>query len=205
VFDLVAKTPVREIHLFDGDTFYSHNAFRAPGAASLDELRAAPTKVRRLADIYGEMRRGIVAHEYALTAANAHELDDMEFVFLCFDGGPDKRATIECLQASGIPFVDVGVGIHEVEGALGGVIRLTTSTPEQSSHVWDKGRIPLSDEDVPNEYARNIQVADLNALNAALAVIRWKKLWGFYLDFEHEHFSAYTIDGNHLLNEDKPS
>ena len=45
VLDLVAKTPVRDIHLFDGDSFMSHNAFRAPGAASLEELRALPKKV----------------------------------------------------------------------------------------------------------------------------------------------------------------
>lgn len=30
VLDLVAKTPVREIHLFDGDLFLQHNAFRHP-------------------------------------------------------------------------------------------------------------------------------------------------------------------------------
>ncbi len=36
VLDLVAKTPVREIHLYDGDTFYQHNAFRSPGAPSGD-------------------------------------------------------------------------------------------------------------------------------------------------------------------------
>jgi hypothetical protein len=29
VLDLVAKTPVKEIHLYDGDTFLQHNAFRA--------------------------------------------------------------------------------------------------------------------------------------------------------------------------------
>ena len=34
ILDLVAKTPVEEIHLFDGDDFQNHNAFRAPGAAS---------------------------------------------------------------------------------------------------------------------------------------------------------------------------
>src|SRR5665647_768400 len=33
ILDLVAKTPVEEIHLFDGDGFETHNAFRAPGAA----------------------------------------------------------------------------------------------------------------------------------------------------------------------------
>ena len=32
VLDLVAKTPVEEIHLFDGDVFLNHNAFRCPGA-----------------------------------------------------------------------------------------------------------------------------------------------------------------------------
>lgn len=36
ILDLVAKTPVRQIDLYDADKFYSHNAFRAPGAASLE-------------------------------------------------------------------------------------------------------------------------------------------------------------------------
>jgi len=30
ILDLLAKTPVREIHLFDGDTMFNHNAFRSP-------------------------------------------------------------------------------------------------------------------------------------------------------------------------------
>src|SRR5882762_6697073 len=45
VLDLVAKTPVQEIHLFDGDRFLQHNAFRSPGAASLDDLQSLPSKV----------------------------------------------------------------------------------------------------------------------------------------------------------------
>ena len=36
ILDQVAKTPVAEIHLFDDDTLYAHNAFRTPGAAALD-------------------------------------------------------------------------------------------------------------------------------------------------------------------------
>ena len=53
-----------------------------------------------------------------------------------------------------------------------------------------------------NVYARNIQVADLNALNAALAVIKFKKHFGFYCDLENEHFCTYTLDGNVIHNED---
>jgi hypothetical protein len=45
VLDLVSKTPVQEIRIIDADEFLQHNAFRAPGAPSIDELRDAPKKV----------------------------------------------------------------------------------------------------------------------------------------------------------------
>ena len=46
-------------------------------------------------------------------------------------------------------------------------------------------------------------MADLNALNAALAVQRWKKYFGFYADLEQECFTTFTLDGNHITNEDQ--
>jgi hypothetical protein len=95
------------------------------------------------------------------------------------------------------------MGVWETEGALGGQVRVTTSTPEKQDHVWERGRIPFGPPDPENEYRQNIQIAELNMLNAALAVIRWKKLTGFYLDLEREHFSVYEIDGNDILNEDQ--
>jgi hypothetical protein len=82
-------------------------------------------------------------------------------------------------------------------------LRVTTSTSQKREHVRKKDRIPFSDGDGNDEYSRNIQIADLNALNAALAVVKWKKLSGFYRDLEHEHFSTYTIDGHTLINEDQ--
>ena len=48
--------------------------------------------------------------------------------------------------------------------------------------------------------ASNIQIAELNALNAMLAVIKWKKIRGFYCDLEREHHCMYTTDGNALDN-----
>jgi len=204
VLDLVAKTPVREIHLFDDDVLLNHNAFRAPGAVSLEELRERPLKVDHYASLYQRFRRQIIPHPNRLGEGNAHELDEMDFVFLCMDGGPDKRAVVERLEASGASFVDTGIGLDEEDGSIGGIVRVTTSTAQQRQHVWDARRISFDDPDEEaNEYARNIQVADLNALNACLAVVRWKKLCGFYRDLEREHHSLYTMDGNHLLNEDQ--
>lgn len=203
ILDLIVKTPVREIHVFDGDDFLQHNAFRSPGAPSLEELKAIPKKVRHHADRYGLMRNGIVEHDVNVDASNAKVLEGMDFVFICIDRGEAKRPIVEKLEELGTPFVDVGMGVEYVDDQLQGIVRVTASTPGKRDHVRDKKRIGLTGGDADGVYSRNIQIAELNALNAALAVIKWKKLFGFYRDLENEHFSAYTLDGNWIVNEDR--
>ncbi len=201
ILDLAAKTPVREIRLFDGDEFLQHNAFRSPGAPSIEELREAPKKVEYLKGIYSKMHRKIVAHG-ALAADNLHLLDGITFAFLSMDAGEAKRIVVDKLEALGVPFIDVGMGLELVDGSLGGIIRVTASTPAKRDHVR-KGRISFAGGGADDIYSSNIQVADLNALNAVLAVIKWKKLRGFYRDLEREHHCTYTTDGNLLLNGDQ--
>jgi hypothetical protein len=202
VLDFVAKTPVREIHLFDRDVFLQHNAFRGPGAPSIEQLQTKPEKVDYWSEQYTKMRRHIVAHTYEVDASNAGELANMDFAFVCIDKSTSKPAIIEALEKHGIPFIDVGMDIHQADGALYGILRITTSTPENREHVHAKHRISLTDAAGEDEYASNIQIAELNALNACLAVIKWKKLFGVYHDLEREHHSTYTIDGNQLSNAD---
>jgi hypothetical protein len=90
-------------------------------------------------------------------------------------------------------------GTHRLyeEGALGGMLRTTTITAERSNHA--RTRIS-SGGGADDPYVQNIQIAELNALNAALAVIKWKKLLGFYRDEEAEHNTLYVIGGNELIN-----
>jgi hypothetical protein len=203
VLDLVAKTPVAEIHLFDGDRFGQHNAFRSPGAASVAELSAMPYKVDHFASIYSRMRRRIIPHQTHILVSNLSLLEEMAFVFICMDAGEAKRAVVEKLEQLGTPFIDVGMGVElSDDDCLRGIVRVTTSTKDKREHVRQSQRISFHG-DGNDVYARNIQIADLNALNAALAVIKWKKLCGFYADLDNEHFCAYTIDGNAVLNEDK--
>jgi hypothetical protein len=200
ILDFVAKTPVREIRLFDSDEFLTHNAFRAPGAPSLEELREAPEKVEYLKRIYSRMHRNIVAHDVALGTDNVHLLDGVTFAFLSLDGGEAKRLIVEKLQAIGAAFVDVGMGLELEEGSLGGILRITASTPSKRDHAPQ--RISFVGGGAKDIYASNIQVADLNALNAVLAVVKWKKIRGFYRDLEREHHCTYTTDGNMLINGD---
>ena len=200
VLDLVAKTPVANIHLLDGDVFNTHNAFRAPGAPLIDQLRLQPFKVEYFKAIYEKMHKGIVAHPEFLDETNAEKhLRDAQFVFLCLDEGKPKALAIAKLTEYGVPFIDVGMGLLVKDSQVSGILRVTTSTPQQrGAHR----RIPCGENDAENEYDKNIQVADLNALNATLAVVKWKKLFGFYADNEGEHFSTYTVDGNLLTSDE---
>jgi hypothetical protein len=200
ILDLIAKTPVREIRLFDDDEFLQHNAFRAPGAPSLAELRDAPKKVDYLHGIYSRMHRGIVPNATKITDANMSKLDGTTFAFICMDAGDAKLAIVRKLESLGVPFIDVGMGLELVDGSLGGILRVTTSTPECRSHFYS-GKVSFLEGGEKDLYASNIQVADLNALNACLAVLKWKKLRGFYRDLDHELHSTFTTDGNLLLNE----
>jgi hypothetical protein len=205
ILDYVSKTPVEEIHLFDGDRFLQHNAFRAPGAAARENLEGGPLKVDYFSAQYAAMRHGIVPHPYFIDHSNADELRAFEFVFLTMDPSPAKGHVVDVLQTNGNPFVDTGMGIYEEQGALAGLLRVSTSTPVHDAALT-KQRIPIAaanGDAQANDYDQNIQIAELNALNASLAVIKWKKLRGFYRDLDHEHFTTYEIAGNHILNEDR--
>jgi len=201
VLDLVAKTPVQEIHLFDHDLFLNHNAFRCPGAAALEDLARKQDKVTYLAGVYSRMRKGVIPHPYFIDEQTVEQLMGMSFVFLCIDKGSGKRLIVERLEQWNVPFIDVGMGVQlGDDNTLAGIVTITTSTPAKRDHV--RNRVAFVDGEAANEYSRDVQIADLNALNAALAVIKWKKTCRYYDDASREHFCAYTIRSNQLISED---
>jgi ThiF family len=202
VLDLVAKTPIRQIHLYDGDTFLQHNAFRSPGAPSGADLGAKQPKATYFRNVYAKMHRGIVDHPVYLDASNVEELRGMGFVFVCLDKNRPKKLIVEKLEEFNVSFADVGMGIQLDGDSLGGILRVTTNTPQKRDHF--RRRVSFEDAPGDDDYNRNIQIADLNALNAALAVMKWKKLFGFYRDLKSEHHSQFGIDTNLLINEDRP-
>jgi len=200
LLDFIAKAPIKEIHLFDGDKFLQHNAFRAPGAPSQQDLETGSFKVDYFKSIYERMHRGIVAHAHFVTRDDLELLQQMDFLFICMDSGPVKRMIIEGLHAEERPFIDVGMGIELVEDVLTGMARITTSVRSHRDHIWDC--ISVAANAAENVYTRNIQIAELNALNAAVAVIQWKKLCGFYFDPIPSFNLTYVISSNKLLSDE---
>jgi hypothetical protein len=200
ILDLLAKTPVQEIHLYDGDDFLQHNAFRSPGAASLDHLNQKLKKVAYYSEVYSRMHKGIKPHASFLTSENISDLDAFSFVFICVDKNSVRKLVIEYLLQKEISFIDVGLGVLTIDDCLIGTVRYTVGTGVKNDHL--ASRISGGDADDDNAYSTNIQIADLNALNAAFAVIKWKKICGFYQDLEKEHHSTYSINVAQLINED---
>jgi len=203
LLDFLAKTPAVHIHVFDADTFLQHNAFRAPGAPTLEQLQAHPSKVGHAVAAYSAMRDNLIPHPIEITADTVHLLDEMEFVFIAIDNGPAKTPIIAHLEERGIPFIDVGMGLYTADGRIGGIVRSSLSTDRPGGRDAARGRISTQ-ETGPAEYNTNIQIAELNALNAALAVIQYKKHLGFYDDADGAHFAGYVIDANTIINEDTP-
>jgi len=200
LLDLLNKTPVSEIHLFDGDDFLQHNSFRAPGAADAACFKEEKTKkVDYFADIYSRMHKGIVRHAYYLTEDNQDELAIFTFVFICVDKGSVRQMIMKYLLEKGISFIDVGLGVNVIDGALTGMVRTTAATAAKNDHL--NKRILLDDED-NNEYSTNIQIAELNMYNAVQAVLKWKKMYGLYHDTTLEHDSCFIIDKSKIINED---
>ncbi|MCZ2114533.1 MAG: ThiF family adenylyltransferase [Burkholderiales bacterium] len=203
VLDFVAKTNVREIHLFDGDVFLQHNAFRAPSAVSLQELDVRPKKVDYFARLYGQMRRGIFTHPDYVTEENVENLAGFDFAFICVDKPAVRKLLSEYLTKARVPFVDTGMELEllEEEQCLIGTCRVTLSTSDKFDHF--SKHVSLDNGAIADDlYATNIQVAELNALCAVMAVIKWKKFCGFYQDCYGEHQSAYVINTHQLTRDE---
>lgn len=201
ILDLVSKTHVSEIHIYDGDEFQMHNAFRAPGACSEEifDPNGNLKKVNYYTDIYSKLRFGVIPHSVYIDESNINELKEYDFVFISVDKNKVRSFITKELLKLNVPFIDVGMGLKKRGDQLLGSVRVTMGTNEFSEHLKD--RIG-SEEFAENEYATNIQIVDLNCFNASLAVIRWKKFVCFYQDDKQEHNSLYFTNTSKLLNED---
>ncbi|WP_163713437.1 ThiF family adenylyltransferase [Mangrovibacterium lignilyticum] len=198
ILDFISKTPVKEIHLYDLDVFNTHNAFRAPGAASVEELEEQLSKVEYLARRYSKMHTRIIPHKEHITPDNIDVLKEMNYIFLSVDSVCVRKEIGGYLIDKGLSFIDSGLGVNLSENKLSGLVRITSGFPGRYGHIKEAFGGDDAKDDV---YASNIQIAELNALAAIHAIIRWKKMLGFYHDITCEANSMYSINDNDLLNE----
>jgi len=198
VLDLVSKCGLDAIHLFDDDVLEQHSAFRAPGAATIHDLRARRRKVDHFAAVYRGIHRRVVPHAVRMDARTAPLLDPLDFVFLCIDDAAAKPPIMNRLAERGIAYVDAGMGLYASDRGIGGAIRTTLVEPGDDTMA---ALVPTAG-DSEGVYATNIQTCELNALNAALAVIAWKRRCGFYGANRSDGNSVFVVEDGRLHVQD---
>lgn len=179
LLDYLAKTRVKEIRAFDRDEYHVHNAFRSPGRFESTEFRRTKAEVYQAR--YENFRHGLSAQPKFVNASAAGDLRGVTFAFVCVDKGSSRAAIFDLLISMQIPFIDVGMGLNRKHGSLNGMLRVTYYSPEDAQKLRAKNLAEMSDRP-DDEYRNNIQSGELNALNAALAIIKYKQLKGFYFE-----------------------
>ena len=198
LLDLLVKTPVPEIRAFDGDAYHVHTAFRSPGRLGPEELNTPKATV--YGGRYENFRHGLHVEAAYIDETTADLLDGVTFAFLCVDKGSSRGAIFEVLIAKQIPFIDVGMGLNRKHGPIGGMLRATYYPVAEAAAMRDLQLANLSDA-ADDIYRANIQIGELNALNACLALIRYKQVRGFYLDEEEYRHILFGIGDLHLTGE----
>ena len=212
VLDLVAKTPVKEIHLLDSDDIHWHNFMRAPGAPTAEEIESREKgrldKVDYYFSKYASLREGIHAHTVRVESSpmfaeflSAHPID---YAFVCIDqltdGDSSRQDAVYCaLSDAAVPFIDSGVSITLEDRTVRGAV--TTSAYATGSDAW-KDAIPNArvKGDVPGY--RNVQLPEVNALAASLAVMEWRRRTEQYVSESASFLHKFRLETPRIVTPD---
>ena len=212
VLDLVAKTPVKEIHLLDSDDVEWHTLMRAPGAPTAEETESVRNGSLRKVDYYhskyASLREGIHPHPVRVDGhsmftefLSSHPID---YAFVCIDqltDGDSSRqdAVYRALSETAVPFIDSGVSITLEGCAVRGAV--TTSAYAAGSEAW-KDAIPNArvEGNVPGY--RNVQLPEVNALAASLAVMEWRRRTEQYVSKSASFLHKFRLETPRIFRAD---
>ncbi|MCS3898521.1 hypothetical protein BjapCC829_34895 [Bradyrhizobium barranii] len=107
------------------------------------------------------------------------------------DDGPARLLIVDWLSVQGIPYVDCGMGLDRSVGGLSGFVRITGTDRKAFDDNVGTARLPTENAK-QNEYRKQAQITELNALNAVMAVIRFKQ--HFKLLDRLDEATCYILD-----------
>lgn len=198
LLDFLVKTPVKGIKAFDGDKYHVHNAFRSPGKLDEDDFDKSKLEVYR--QRYENFRHGLVFYQKYVDSSSAADFDGVTFAFVCVDKGSARKEIFDLLIGLRVPSIDVGMGLNRKEGALSGTLRATYYSIDDAAKVRDMQLAEMVD-DPDDAYRNNVQIAELNALNASIALIRYKQLRGFYVDDNKSYHLLMDVGNLRMFTE----
>ena len=187
IVDLVSKSNVMQIDIYDPDCVSVHTQLRWPGVVERKVVDQETNKAEYLASVYARRtNRNIQGHPFAISRDNLTYLSNKTMVFVAIDSGSARQEILTGLAELGVNFIDCGIDLQGGEGPLTASARIIRCHAEQSPEKRSElAELAPSGEELAEDdllYAQNIQTAEMNSLNAALAVVAWKQGIGFYRD-----------------------
>ena len=197
ILDLVSKSGVTRILIWDGDSLEERNTRRGVGPAFLNCSNLGQNKAHLLASQYTSPACEIIHYPNDFANPDASIIRNLTFGFIAVDRDESRATVRQAMHEHKIPFIDVGMGVRIENGKLTGGCQAVLC-PQDPAEI--QGLIPNGGLAFGEQAYRNIQVSEIHALNAALAVIKWKRFRGQYPDQDHL-LSSYSIDWNRLTVE----
>ena len=209
LLDLIAKTPLSEIHLLDSDCVDWHTFKRAPGSPTAEEieqvLSGSLLKVDYYCSKYAAFRDGLYAHAIRVDSSSmfAEFVSDhsIDFVFVCIDqlteGDSSRQDDVyRAVSEAGVPFIDSGVSITLEDCAVRGAV--TTSSYDAGSDAW-KDAIPNARLEGGAPGYRNVQLPEVNAAAATFAVMEWRRRTGQYVSESPSFYQKFRLEKGRIF------
>ena len=188
VLDLLVRTGVARVVLVDDDDMDLKGIMRSPGAQAREEMARVHAgrikKVAYYAERYRDMPVKLVPLETKAHRETAETLREemVSWVFVCIDqvGGSElgrQDEVYEGLQAKNLAFIDCGISLQLDENEISGAVTITRCSAGEGT--W-KNDIPNAGIRGAEGIYHNIQLPDVNAMAAVLAIMEWKRVSGQY-------------------------
>ena len=209
ILDVLAKTPVKQIHLLDADNLHWHNFFRAPGAPNTEMIELCrnekQSKVDYLHHKYSTFRTDIYPH--TINVDSSSRFRDLlssypiDYAFVCIDQlsdceSPRQDVVYSTLTENRIPFIDSGISITLIDDVVSGAI--TTSFHKAGSQDW-KTTIPSARIRGAVPGYRNVQLPEINMLAASLAIMEWRRRTKQYASKSSSIVHKFRIESPNII------
>ena len=209
IVDMIAKCNVASIDIYDDDVVSQHTQLRWPGVVNRRVVEEHKNKAEYLAELYASRtNKNIKGHALRVGGPNLTMFRNKTMVFVAIDRGPDRREILTGLTGMAVNFIDCGIDLRRATDGLTASARVVRTAPDDDykKRIELVGRTPDKDAG-EGMYEAAVQTAEINALNATMAVIAWKQGIRFYKDaFKYRrmrlHVASTTWAGHDSAAED---
>ena len=128
----------------------------------------------------------------------------IDYAFVCIDQLPEsdspRQDAVYCaLNEAAVPFIDSGVSLSVEDSVVRGAV--TTSAYDAGSVRW-KEAIPNAKVEGNVPGYRNVQLPEVNALAASLAVMEWRRRTEQYVSESDSFLHKFRIEKPYVVRAD---